>query len=180
MHWLSRSKFRWYVHILIYLSLTPLNERGQFEQLIATTIEETKDIPEIISETGKVGMPHKGPLLQMSAQPNEPTYRFYRNYATNWRAFPVAYKHQSRRFRTRFTCMCYDSSCFSELTLLSHQEFFWVSAPVPRKNVLLKHLQSYPDLQPLYDAARSYLEIPQRVHLLNTRVEVCTNLTLSW
>lgn len=32
--------------------------------------------------------------------------------------------------------------------------------------------QSYPDLQPLYEAARSYLEIPQRVHLLNTRVEV--------
>lgn len=32
--------------------------------------------------------------------------------------------------------------------------------------------QSYPDLQPLYDAARSYLEIPQRMDLLNTRVEV--------
>ena len=32
--------------------------------------------------------------------------------------------------------------------------------------------QSYPDLQPLYEAARSYLEIPQRVNLLNTRVEV--------
>jgi hypothetical protein len=32
--------------------------------------------------------------------------------------------------------------------------------------------QSYPDLQPLYDAARSYLEIPQRINLLNTRVEV--------
>ncbi len=33
-------------------------------------------------------------------------------------------------------------------------------------------LKSYPDLQPLYDAARSYLEIPQRLNLLNTRVEV--------
>lgn len=33
---------------------------GQFEELISTTIEETKDIPEIISETGKIGMPHKG------------------------------------------------------------------------------------------------------------------------
>ena len=32
--------------------------------------------------------------------------------------------------------------------------------------------QSYPDLQPLYDAARSYLEIPQRINLLNTRVGV--------
>lgn len=34
------------------------------------------------------------------------------------------------------------------------------------------NLQSFPDLQPLYDAARSYLEIPQRINLLNTRVEV--------
>ena len=33
---------------------------GQFEELISSTIEETKDIPEIISETGKIGMPHKG------------------------------------------------------------------------------------------------------------------------
>lgn len=32
--------------------------------------------------------------------------------------------------------------------------------------------QTYPDLQPLYDAARSYLEIPQRINLLNTRVQV--------
>ena len=32
----------------------------QFEELISSTIEETKDIPEIISETGKIGMPHKG------------------------------------------------------------------------------------------------------------------------
>jgi len=35
----------------------------------------------------------------------------------------------------------------------------------------LTPFQSYPDLQPLYDAARSYLEIPQRINLLNTRVE---------
>lgn len=32
--------------------------------------------------------------------------------------------------------------------------------------------QTYPDLQPLYEAARSYLEVPQRIDLLNTRVEV--------
>ena len=37
---------------------------------------------------------------------------------------------------------------------------------------LICHMQTYPDLQPLYDAARSYLEIPQRINLLNTRVEV--------
>lgn len=33
-------------------------------------------------------------------------------------------------------------------------------------------LQRFPDLQPLYEAARSYLEIPQRIDLLNTRVGV--------
>ena len=35
-----------------------------------------------------------------------------------------------------------------------------------------KKIQTYPDLQPLYEAARSYLEVPQRIDLLNTRVEV--------
>lgn len=34
----------------------------QFEELISNTIEETKDIPEEISETGKVGMSHKGTI----------------------------------------------------------------------------------------------------------------------
>lgn len=33
-----------------------------------------------------------------------------------------------------------------------------------------------PDLEPLYSAARSYLEIPQRVDLLNTRVEVLQDM----
>jgi uncharacterized Rmd1/YagE family protein len=36
--------------------------------------------------------------------------------------------------------------------------------------------QSFPDLRPLYDAARSYLEIPQRINLLNTRVEVLQDM----
>jgi hypothetical protein len=36
--------------------------------------------------------------------------------------------------------------------------------------------QAYPDLRPLYDAARSYLEIPQRITLLNTRVEVLQDM----
>lgn len=31
---------------------------------------------------------------------------------------------------------------------------------------------TYPDLEPLYQAARSYLEINQRIDLLNARVEV--------
>lgn len=36
-----------------------------FEELITSTIEETKDIPEIISETGKIGMPHKEIMQQI-------------------------------------------------------------------------------------------------------------------
>ncbi|KAG7097586.1 hypothetical protein E1B28_004923 [Marasmius oreades] len=36
-----------------------------FESLISNTIEETKDIPEIISETGKIGMPHKEIMQQI-------------------------------------------------------------------------------------------------------------------
>ena len=32
----------------------------KFEELISTTIDETKEYPEIISETGKIGLPHKG------------------------------------------------------------------------------------------------------------------------
>ncbi len=53
--------------------------------------------------------------------------------------------------------------------------FGWVfrSSSGVRSFLLSKMLpKSYPDLQPLYDAARSYLEIPQRINLLNTRVEV--------
>lgn len=34
--------------------------RLKFEELISTTIVETKEYPEIISETGKIGLPHKG------------------------------------------------------------------------------------------------------------------------
>lgn len=35
---------------------------AQFEELISNTIEDTKDIPETLSETGKIGIPHKGRL----------------------------------------------------------------------------------------------------------------------
>jgi len=44
------------------------------------------------------------------------------------------------------------------------QEFFW----------------SFPDLEPLYNAARSYLEISQRVDLLNARVDVSQLYTISF
>jgi hypothetical protein len=33
-------------------------------------------------------------------------------------------------------------------------------------------IRTFPDLEPLYNAARSYLEISQRIDLLNARVDV--------
>ena len=48
---------------VLTFSLLSYDDPSQFEDLISSTIEDTKDIPEIISETGKVGMPHKGKLL---------------------------------------------------------------------------------------------------------------------
>ena len=53
-----------------------------------------------------------------------------------------------------------------------------LSAPRPSafQGLNLPGTQTYPDLQPLYDAARSYLEIPQRIDLLNARVEVLQDM----
>lgn len=95
-----------------------------FEELISTTIEETKDIPEIISATGKIGMPHKDIMRKIG-----------------------------ELFLLR-------SDINSVGSVLDSPEVFW----------------TYPDLQPLYDAARDYLEIPQRIDLLNTRVEVLQDM----
>ncbi|KAG7446834.1 DUF155-domain-containing protein [Guyanagaster necrorhizus] len=95
-----------------------------FEALISSTIEDTKDIPEIISETGKIGMPHKEIMQNIG---------------------------QLFLLRTNIN---------SVGSVLDSPEVFW----------------SFPDLQPLYDAARSYLEIPQRVILLNSRVEVLQDM----
>ncbi|KAI0340379.1 DUF155-domain-containing protein [Trametopsis cervina] len=95
-----------------------------FEELISSTIEETKDIPEIISETGKINMPHKEIMRKIG-----------------------------ELFLLR-------SNINSVGSVLDSPEVFW----------------TYPDLQPLYDAARSYLEIPQRINLLNTRVEVLQDM----
>ncbi|KAJ7669200.1 hypothetical protein DFH06DRAFT_177751 [Mycena polygramma] len=95
-----------------------------FEELISSTIEETKDIPEIIATTGKVGMPHKEIMQKIG---------------------------QLFLLRTNINTVG---------SVLDSPEVFW----------------SFPDLQPLYDAARSYLEIPQRINLLNTRVEVLQDL----
>ncbi|KAL5514340.1 hypothetical protein ACEPAG_2428 [Sanghuangporus baumii] len=97
---------------------------SMFEMLISSNIEHTKDVPELISETGKVGMPHKEIMQQIG-----------------------------ELFLLRMNINLVGS-------VLDVPEVFW----------------SYPDLQPLYEAARSYLEIPQRVNLLNTRVEVLQDM----
>ncbi|KAF7349288.1 DUF155 domain-containing protein [Mycena sanguinolenta] len=107
-----------------------------FENLISSTIEETKDIPEIIATTGKVGMPHKGKSLA-----------------------------------------CFGTNINTVGSVLDSPEVFWVGFSLSLEAFLLMlQTQSFPDLQPLYDAARSYLEIPQRINLLNTRVEVLQDL----
>ncbi|KAH9962186.1 hypothetical protein BC827DRAFT_1199560 [Russula dissimulans] len=95
-----------------------------FEDLISTTIEATKEYPEIISETGKIGLPHKEIMRKMGEV-----------------------------FLLR-------SNIAAVGSVLDSPEIFW----------------SYPDLRPLYEAARSYLEIPQRINLLNTRVEVLQDM----
>ncbi|KAI0293973.1 hypothetical protein BC826DRAFT_1091733 [Russula brevipes] len=95
-----------------------------FEDLISATIEETKEYPEIISETGKIGLPHKEIMRKMGEV-----------------------------FLLRANIAAVGS-------VLDSPDVFW----------------AYPDLRPLYDAARSYLEIPQRINLLNTRVEVLQDM----
>ncbi|TFY74714.1 hypothetical protein EWM64_g9299 [Hericium alpestre] len=94
-----------------------------FEELISTTIEETHEYPEIISETGKIGLSHKEIMKKMG------------------------------------------------------EKSFGYAAPY---KIYCRHVdalsQTYPDLQPLYEAARSYLELPQRIGLLNTRVEVLQDM----
>ncbi|EJD54832.1 DUF155-domain-containing protein [Auricularia subglabra TFB-10046 SS5] len=95
-----------------------------FEQLISSTIDHTRDIPEAISETGQIGMPHREIMQQIG-----------------------------QLFILRMNLNLVGS-------VLDSPEVFW----------------SFPDLQPLYDAARSYLEIPQRINLLNTRVEVLQDM----
>ncbi|KAF8589106.1 DUF155-domain-containing protein [Ramaria rubella] len=95
-----------------------------FEELISNTIEQTKDIPGIISETGKIGMKHNEIMRQIG-----------------------------QLFMLRININLVGS-------VLDAPEIFW----------------SFPDLQPLYDAARSYLEIPQRTRVLNDRVEVLQDM----
>ena len=61
-------------------------------------------------------------------------------------------------------------------SILDSPEFFWYAifptcaafSPVG----LTSSDRSFPDLEPLYTACRSYLEISQRIDLLNARVDV--------
>ncbi|KAF8599320.1 DUF155-domain-containing protein [Ceratobasidium sp. AG-I] len=95
-----------------------------FEELIASTIEQTKDIPETLSEAGKIGMPH-GEIMRQIGQ----------------------------LFLLRMNINLVGN-------VLDAPELFW----------------EYPDLKPMYEAARSYLELPQRIDLLNARVEVLQDM----
>ncbi|KAG9127810.1 hypothetical protein FRC07_009002 [Ceratobasidium sp. 392] len=95
-----------------------------FEELIASTIEQTKDIPEALSEAGKIGMPH-GEIMRQIGQ----------------------------LFLLRMNINLVGN-------VLDAPELFW----------------DFPDLKPMYEAARSYLELPQRIDLLNARVEVLQDM----
>ncbi|WVQ86279.1 hypothetical protein IAT38_008447 [Cryptococcus sp. DSM 104549] len=95
-----------------------------FEELIMATIEQTKDIPKILSETGKIGLPRSEIMKQIG-----------------------------NLFILRININLVGS-------ILDSPEFFW----------------TFPDLEPLYGAARSYLEIGQRVDLLNARVDVLQDM----
>ncbi|SPO27096.1 related to RMD1 - cytoplasmic protein required for sporulation [Ustilago trichophora] len=95
-----------------------------FEGIIDNTIESTKDIPQSIAESGKIGMPPAEIMKQIG-----------------------------HLFILRMNIHLVGS-------IVDSPEIFW----------------RQPDLEPLYSAARSYLEIPQRIDLLNTRVEVLQDM----
>ncbi|KZS97150.1 DUF155-domain-containing protein [Sistotremastrum niveocremeum HHB9708] len=95
-----------------------------FESLIHATIERTKDLPDTISTTGKIRVPHSEIMQQIG-----------------------------ELFVLRMDINSVGS-------VVDSPEVFW----------------SFPDLQPLYEAARSYLEMPQRINLLNSRVEVLQDM----
>lgn len=104
----------------------------------------------------------------------------YRDPAEDWRTVPFTNEYQLCWLRSGLTrtlhsmaarCREYFSGSSFLLRLIGGLLGMCVEALIAG-NVLTSTAQTYPDLQPLYDAARSYLEIPQRINLLNTRVEV--------
>jgi len=56
------------------------------------------------------------------------------------------------------------------------QEIFWVGMYSYAQWSRLILLQKYPELKPLYDAARTYLETNQRLEILNSRVDVLQDM----
>jgi uncharacterized Rmd1/YagE family protein len=134
----------------------------KFEDLISNTIEETKEYPEIISETGKIGLSHKG----LSNDP--PPYRH-------------SHSPSAEIMRKMGEVFLLRANIAAVGSVLDSPDVFWVSASTSATDRDAQPLttsgpQSYPDLRPLYDAARSYLEIPQRINLLNTRFEVLQDM----
>ncbi|KAI6159054.1 hypothetical protein EDD17DRAFT_1762762 [Pisolithus thermaeus] len=120
-----------------------------FEALVSSKIEDTKDIPEILSETGKIGMPHKGISRGVPSSFSPPMHA------------PVPdVRRPAEIMRKTGELFILRTNINSVGSVLDSPEVFW----------------SYPDLQPLYEAARSYLEIPQRLELLNTRLEVLQDM----
>ncbi|CCA72041.1 related to RMD1-Protein required for Meiotic Division [Serendipita indica DSM 11827] len=95
-----------------------------FEDRIAATIAETKNIPDMIAETGAITMPHDDIMKQIG-----------------------------KVFLLRMNVNHVGS-------ILDAPEIFW----------------KFPDLQPLYEAAREYLELPQRLEVLNSRVDVLQDM----
>lgn len=95
-----------------------------FEDRIAATITQTKDIPDQIAESGAITMPHEEIMKNIG---NVFLLRMNLNHVGS---------------------------------ILDAPEIFW----------------KFPDLQPLYDAAREYLELPQRLEVLNSRVDVLQDL----
>lgn len=95
-----------------------------FEELVDNTIEDTQDIPEQISKTGKVEMT-KDEIM----------------------------KSIGELFILRININLHGA-------ILDSPELMW----------------SEPQLEPIYQATRGYLEINQRVTLLNQRLEVISDL----
>ena len=101
-----------------------LAQTSLFEELIASTIDECKDIPTQIALTGKIALSR----TQINMQIGE-------------------------LFILRISIHLNGS-------VLDTPEFFWVE----------------PQLEPVYQAVRSYLEIDQRVGLLTERMDVVGDL----
>lgn len=117
-----------------------------FERLIDDTINETKYIPQVMAESGKVHMSRyeRFWILETSIALHGIFILYYRVAIT---------KKIGQLFIMRINVNLVSN-------ILDTPEIFW----------------SEPALEPLYSAIRGYLEISQRVELLNQRVQVISDL----